>query len=254
MYILTYLKEQNVYAWSRQVTRGRVYSAIALSGGDADEVMLVVEREIAGVKRYFLERLARRFSFKDKMEDAFFVDCGLVKSRSEASETVDGLAHLEGEEVAVLADGSPLREMRVRGGKIELPFAARKVVVGLDYSSALAPLPVETDGQNGSTLGKRRGYGKCVLRLFRSLGGQYAASQRGDLFDTFDKEAWKEREVYDLPFVPPAWGEPCEPYSGDVELSLPSGQDADCTIWLIQDRPLPFRLVAIAADVDFGEV
>ena len=248
---LTYMKEQNVYGWSRHVTQGRVLSVISLSGGDADEVMLVVERELSGQKRYFLERLARRFSSATFLEDAFFVDCGLAFTRKTASRTVEGLEHLNGQEVSVLADASPIDGLEVQNGRLELPFAAKTVCVGLNYISRLAPLPVETDGQNGSTLGKRRGYGKCVLRLFRSLGGKYAASQRGDLFAP---ENGKEHEAFDLPFIPPAWGEPCEPFSGDVEISLPSGQDEDSTIWLIQDRPLPFRLAAIMADVDFGEV
>lgn len=129
-------------------------------------------------------------------------------------------------------------------------YPARTIHVGLNYVSVMAPMPIETDTQAGSTLGKRRAYGKCVLRLYRSVGGRYAASRPGNLFDV---AAWKTLESYDLPFVPAVWGRACELYSGDRELSLPSGQDADSTIWIIQDRPMPFRLVAIMADVDFGE-
>jgi len=83
------------------------------------------------------------------------------------------------------------------------------------------------------------------------VGGRYAASNVGDLFDV---GAWRSRHFYDLPFLPARFGEAVQPYSGDLEISLPSGQDNDTMIWLMQDRPMPFRLVAIAADVDFGEV
>ena len=248
---LTYMQEQNVFAWSRHVTDGKVLSVVVLSGDEEDAVLMVVEREIAGVRKYFLERLARRFRSDDRIEEAFFVDCGITATHAEAVEEIAGLDHLEGAEVAALADGSPEEGHVVKDGKIRLRYPARVAHVGLNFRSVLAPLPVETDTQSGSTLGKRRAYGKCVLRLHRSVGGKYAASYVGDLFDV---SAWGDRHFYDLPFVPVRFGEAVRPFSGDVEISLPSGQDNDTMIWIMQDRPMPFRLVAIAADVDFGEV
>ena len=248
---LTYMQEQNVFAWSRHAADGKVLSVAALSGDEEDVVLMVVEREIAGVRKYFLERLARRFRDDDSPEEAFFVDCGITATHAEAVEEIAGLDHLEGAEVAALADGSPEEGHVVKDGKIRLRYPAKVAHVGLNFRSVLAPLPVETDTQSGSTLGKRRAYGKCVLRLHRSVGGKYAASYVGDLFDV---SAWGDRHFYDLPFVPVRFGEAVRPFSGDLELSLPSGQDNDTMIWIMQDRPMPFRLVAIAADVDFGEV
>ena len=248
---LTYMKEQNVYGWSRHVTQGKVLSVAVISGSQEDVVMLVVEREMGGVKKYFLERLAGRFRDADGIGDAFYVDCGLTSRQETASDTVGGLGHLEGADVVALADGSPVEGLTVTDGAVTLPYAAKVVTVGLNYVSALSPLPLETDTQQGATLGKRRAYGKCVLRLYRSVGGKYAATEPGDLFDV---AGWKGRTAYDLPFLPEKYGEACQPFSGDIEISLPSGQDADTSLWLMQDRPMPFRVVAIMADVDFGEV
>lgn len=248
---LTYMKEQNVYGWSRHVTQGKVLSVAVISGSQEDVVMLVVEREMGGVKKYFLERLAGRFRDADGIGDAFYVDCGLTSRQETASDTVGGLGHLEGADVVALADGSPVEGLKVADGAVTLPYAAKVVTVGLNYVSALSPLPLETDTQQGATLGKRRAYGKCVLRLYRSVGGKYAATEPGDLFDV---EGWKDRTAYDLPFLPEKYGEACQPFSGNIEISLPSGQDADTSLWLMQDRPMPFRVVAIMADVDFGEV
>ena len=248
---LTYMKEQNVYGWSRHVTQGKALSVAVISGSQEDVVMLVVEREVGGVKKYFLERLAGRFRDADGIGDAFYVDCGLTSRQETASDTVGGLGHLEGADVVALADGSPVEGMTETDGAVTLPYAAKVVTVGLNYVSALSPLPLETDTQLGATLGKRRAYGNCVLRLYRSVGGKYAATEPGDLFDV---EGWKGRTAYDLPFLPEKYGEACQPFSGDIEISLPSGQDADTSLWLMQDRPMPFRVVAIMADVDFGEV
>ena len=246
MLALTYMREQNVFGWSRHVTDGRVLSLCALSGDGEDVLMLVVERE----GRFFLERMAGRFAEADGIEQAFFVDCGKTVVLEEAGAVVSGFDHLEGREVAVLADGSPEMGHVVRGGKIELMFPAKTVTAGLNFASVLVPLPVEADGDGGSTLGRRRGYGKCVLRLYRSVGGSYAATRDGDLYDV---NAWQGREFFDLPFVPDNFGMAVPPFSGNIEVSLPSGQDADTSIILKQDRPMPFRVIAITADVDVAE-
>lgn len=251
MLCLTYMKEQNVYAWSRHITDGSFLSAAVLSGVQEDVVMLVVERNINGTKKYFLERLAGRFRDTDAIEDAFYVDCGVTVMHETPVATVRGLSHLEGCRVTALADGSPLEGLIVQNGTVTLPYAAKTVNVGLNYISVLMPLPLETDAQGGSTLGKRRAYGTCVIRLYRSVGGKYAATQPGDLFSV---GAWKEREAYDLPFVPEKYGMACAPFSGDIAVTLPSGQDADTSLWLMQDRPMPFRVVSLMVDVDFGEV
>lgn len=247
---LTYMQEQRVYAWSRHTTGGEVLSAVSVCGAQEDIIMFVVKRVVNGETRYFLERMASRFKDTDAIEDAFFVDCGRTVTASEPVKEFSGFEHLEGQEVDVLADGAPEEGHVVRGGKIELYYPARKVHAGLGYTSVLAPMPVELDGQNGSTLGKRRSYGKVVLRLYRTVGGQYAASRVGDIFNV---NAWKERRFDDLPFLPDSFGEAVPPFSGDMELTLEAGQDEDSIIWIKQDRPQPFRLVAIGADIDFGE-
>lgn len=247
---LTYMKEQNIFAWSRHVTEGRVRSAVCLCGSDEDRLLLLVEREAGGRKEWYLERLAARFREGDKLADAVFLDCAKRVESNEAKRVFGGFSHLEGREVAILADGAALLGLRVKDGAIELPYAAKTVICGLNYSSVLAPLPVEADGQNGTSLGRRRAYGRCGLRLARSVGGAYAATERGDLFRA---EAWKERRFYELPWLPQEWGEAAEPFSGDVEFILPGGQDGDASIWILQDKPLPFRIAAIVCEIDFGE-
>ena len=236
---LTYLKEHEIYGWSRQLTAGEAVSVMSMSGINEDVIMLVVRRTIGGQEHYFLERMAGSFGPDTPIEDAYYVDCGITARRAEPSEIVDGLDHLEGCELAVLADGSPLEGLTVHDGRIEIPYPARVVHAGLPFASVLSPLPVETDAQTGSTLGKRRGYGKCVARLFRSVGGRYGAERS---------------MLYDFPFLPERYDEPCEPFSGDMEFTPGGGQEAETSAWLVQDRPMPMHIVALMCDVDFGEV
>lgn len=234
----TYMKEHDIWGWSRHPTAGTVRSVCSLSGNNGDELWLVTRRSINGGQRYFLEVLARQWGDGDAIAEAFFVDCGKTLSLPAPARELSGLEHLEACTVSVLADGSPVEGCVVRGGGIELPYAARTVQIGLPCPSVLGLLPLESDGQYGSTLGKRRAYGRCTLRMHRSVGGKYGP---------------RREELYDLPVLPEVWGSACEPYTGDVDC-LPGGsQEARSSLWLVQDRPLPFHLAAVVLDVDFGE-
>ena len=235
---LTYMKEHDIWGWSRQITDGRVWSVASVPGAGGDVLFLVTERECAGGKRWFLERLADTWPDDADVTEAFFVDCGITVRREEPGLGVEGLDHLEGRELAVLADGSPVEGCVVAGGAITLPYPARVVQAGLPYVAALSPLPLEAEMQTGSTLGRMRAYGRCAMRLYRSVGGKYGPNRE---------------ELHDLPFLPESWGAAVEPFSGDVEFFPGGTPEGAASVWIVQDRPLPFRLLALMLDADFAE-
>ena len=103
----------------------------------------------------------------------------------------------------------------------------------MGYTSVLSPLPVEGNGESGSTLGR------CCLRLYRSVGGRYGTGRD---------------ELYDILFLPRRWDEACRPFSGDVDFLPAGGHSPSATIWLVQERPLPFHLLALSLDVEFAEI
>ena len=234
---LTYMKEHEISGFTRHVTDGEVLSVASVSGDNEDAVFFVVRR--AG--RCFLERLARDFGRADPMAEAFFVDCGLSFRSNAPVEELAGLDHLEGREVVALLDGSPAEGLIVRQGRVTLPYPACVAHVGLPYVSLLSPFPLETDTQSGSTLGRRRACGRCLIRLYRSVGGKHGPSPDLD-------------SMYDIPFLPESYGAACEAFSGDVEINPGMGQEADAGLWIAQDRPLPFQILALICDLDFGEV
>ncbi len=256
---LTYLKEHGISGWSRHITKGKVLSVAGIAGEHQDIMAFVVQRTINGHTHYFLECLADRFSDSTALSDAFFVDCGLSISREEATPLVTGLSHLEGERVAVLADGAPVEGLVVTNGSITLPYAARNVQVGLAYVSALSPLPLETDSGSGSTLNRRRAYGKCVLRLHRSIGGKYGTTygEGSCVLPATNLSqgvcSGTNAPLFDLPFLPETYGAACLPYSGDIEFFPEGGQAPDASLLIVQNRPLPMHIVALICDIEFGE-
>jgi len=235
---LTYMKEHDIWGWSRHITDGKYRSVVVLSGDNEDILFVIVERFINEEKVFTLERFIPQWKESDTIAEAFFLDCGKTFTFNEPRKIINELEHLEGQVVSVLADGSPIEGLKVIDATIELPYEALKIHVGLNYISTLCPMPIELDMQSGSTLGKVRTYGKCSLLLNASVAGKYGA--------TNDK-------LYDLPFVPEKWGEHVKPFSGSIDIILGGGADCKQYIWLVQDKPLPFNLVALCINVDLAE-
>ncbi len=236
MLALTYLKEHEIWGWSRVSTRGKFRSVAVTAGSMEDDVYVVAERVIKNETRWYLERFEPRWKESDGIESAFFVDSGLSYSGL-ATSVLAGLEHLEGLEVAILADGGPLPAQVVRDGRIILPFAARTAQVGLPYKSLVCPQTPEADMQEGASLGRARSYSRSRLRLAASVGGSYGP----------DLET-----LYNLPFTPAKYGQAIPPFTGDLEFNPDAGYSPEGKIWFVQDLPLPFTITALMLEVDIA--
>lgn len=72
---MTYLKDHDVWGWSRHDTPGKFLDVAVIREDNRDVPYFIVQRRIEGVARKYIEYLADR---KDTdARDAFFVDCGL---------------------------------------------------------------------------------------------------------------------------------------------------------------------------------
>jgi hypothetical protein len=76
MAVMTYVKEQQVYAWARFTTDGSYESVAVISSAGEDQVWAVVNRTINGTTKRYVEYFMPRDWGTDP-DDAFFVDCGL---------------------------------------------------------------------------------------------------------------------------------------------------------------------------------
>jgi hypothetical protein len=72
---LTYVREQEIFAWSRHITDGNFKSVASVQEGDDDFMYAIVERKIGTRTRQYIERL-HDHDFTN-VQDAFFVDAGL---------------------------------------------------------------------------------------------------------------------------------------------------------------------------------
>lgn len=72
---LTYLRDQEIYAWTRHVSLGRFEDVVVAREPERDIAYFAVQRLIEGEAVYYLEAMQERN--RAKVEDHWAVDCGL---------------------------------------------------------------------------------------------------------------------------------------------------------------------------------
>lgn len=72
---LTYMKEHDVWGWSRHDTKGDFLDVSVVPENNRDVPYFLVRRRVSGGHKVFIEMLEARID--NEMRDAFFVDCGL---------------------------------------------------------------------------------------------------------------------------------------------------------------------------------
>lgn len=150
-----FIPEQGFVSWTRHETDGLVKSINIVPRNGIDEMWMVVQRTTgSGAVKQYLEVLEdiRPFGNVPEGEKAFFVDSGLSGVFEPEAAIISGLSHLEGLEVAVLADDSVQAGFNfdgsatlkiVKNGSIALDTPARIVHVGLPYKMEMETLRLE---------------------------------------------------------------------------------------------------------------
>lgn len=90
MLSLTYLKEQDIYAWARHDTNGLYSGVVSITEPPVDAVYLIVKRYVQGAWRWYSERMDDRSW--ENVEDSWCVDCGLSYPMTFPSATLTPVA------------------------------------------------------------------------------------------------------------------------------------------------------------------
>jgi hypothetical protein len=216
---LTVYRAQQVTAWTVFETAGN-FRAIAVV---EDRIYVAVIRK--GTLR--IEHFAANS----------FSDAHVISTSAAPQKTWSGLEHLEGETVAIVADGKVRNRRAVINGTITLSQAASDVEIGLPYMHEIRPLPSELG--NG-TVTSQGGPVRLVRAVFRLHAAKALHADIG-------------RGLRALPFarsgdtldVAPAL------FSGDIEVrGLGWRRGIDQPLWRIaQDAPLPCTLLSVITEV-----
>ena len=223
---LTYLPEEDIFAWTRHETQGKFISVCSIPSQGYDETWLLVERD--GVR--CVERLLARLTSKEP-EDQVFLDCSVSKKSTDSFTEISGLDHLEGRTLCVLADGSPLTDLVVEDGKIVLPAAVHTAHAGLPYQATMQTLPPDYMLTDGTQQDRKRRPVQVMLKVLDSRGGKVGVGE-GQL-DRLIGEAAS------------SYAQPAPLQTCDYVRLLPASHQYFPSVTFVQDDPLPVTLLAV---------
>jgi len=240
---LTYIKEHDVWAWTRHETDG-VFEDVAVIGeGREDVPYFIVRRSIAGSDRRYIERLHIR-SF-EAVKDAFFVDCGLSYMGAPISEIV--LPHLRGKSVVALCDGNVVRGLTADAdtGAVTLPYAASTIHAGLAYEATLQTLDLDLGSVRGlgTVQARNKSISEVSLRVEKTRG-IWVGPEDG-LRDSDKLIEYKQR-------AGEAWNEAIGAYTGDLAITPQWDWTDGGNLVIKQFDPLPMTILAVMPDVTLG--
>lgn len=229
---LTYIKEQDIYAWHQHTTAGGKFVSVCnIGGATEDKLYAVIERG----GQYYVEIMESRDK-STNVEDQFFVDSGITYEGEPAGE-ISGLEHLEGYTVAILADGNVLPQQTVENGKVLLGNKYKKVHVGLPIDAEIKTLPIDFTAQDGTYLSRKKRIATVTLLLKDSRGGLFGMKE-----NELDEFKWRSNEAY---------GEPISLQTGKFKVTIKSATyDETQQIIIKQPDPLPMTVLSLIPEIE----
>lgn len=263
----TYMRSQEVVGWHRHATLGEVLSICCIPADGFTETWIAVrrgsdrpnpqseepgapgERTDGGYEEQAkppevicIERFKAPWDGTDSNESGcWYVDSGLLYEGNATME-IRGLEHLEGQRVKVLADGAAHPDRVVEKGGITLTVPAKRVLAGLPYTWAIAPMRLEGLSSRGTMQGKKARITEVTARLYKSLGVCWELPGQSD-----PAFAMPSRDV-DMPMDAAPL-----PFSGDVTLTMPGGWQPDARVRLCGGGPFPVTVTMLVPKAVINE-
>lgn len=245
---LTYVKEQDVWAWHRHRTTaasGLVESIAVLPDTTAglDVLYAVVKRTINGSTVRYIEKLEAPFLAEaDALEDGFFVDCGLTYDGAPATHFT-GLSHLEGERVAVLADGVVISDgatgtaYTIVSGALspDLTTAASLVHIGLPIVNCDL-ITLDLDVQGSDVRDRRKRLQSVSLILHATSGTLKAGPDETNLIAT-TREPWESATAL---------------YDGPLDINITAAWENRGRLWVRHTDPTPCTILGLMLQMGIG--
>jgi hypothetical protein len=244
--------EQAVKGFSRvALGQGTALAGTSIASDDGNSDDLWILAELDGSKAVL--KLGTFWDEDDpalEQADAFFVDWGVSYDGTGAGvggvdvpkqTFTQGLSHLSGKQVRVLADGAEHNNLTVVNGQLTLPKPALKVHIGLGYVARIKLLRSEARGS--PTI---QGLRKKATRLFARMIDSAALM-------IFNRNGTKER-MFDRPNSLPT-DTPPPFFNGDTRnVACGSGSDSDDAPELVSDDALPSTISLLVPTYEIEEV
>lgn len=156
-----------------------------------------------------------------------------------------GLEHLEGKDVAILADGYVVEDKVVTSGSVTLDRAADKVHIGLSYTPAVETLDVDVAAVAETLKARAVSVSKVFIEVEKSRGGWVGGRKDPESGETTTFQEIKPRFVADSYGVIPL-------RTFKQEVSIDPQWSKGGGVRIEQRDPLPMSILSIIPQVDVG--
>lgn len=238
---LTYLKEQEVVAWTHHDTDGTVESICVIPGDDSDELWATILRDNG---RYMERMKGRR---QHDITGHVFLDSFVTVNNNTG--VISGLTNLASEVVGVMGDDVYLGTYTVSaGGTFAISTLSAVTYIGLPYNSDLETLNIDIPLPNGSIQGGMVKIGEITFRLINTRSG-YVGPNSSILYEAFtyaelNKANFAQNRV--------ALGV-TEAFTGDIRVPLGGSYEKGGHIFFRQSKPLPVTIAGLIPEVSLGD-
>ena len=175
-------------------------------------------------------------------------------SISTPTSVVTGLNHLEGLEVAILADGSVIPNQTVTNGTITLPHSYSAITIGLPFTAQVQTLYLDAPTGADTMQSKRKSIPAVTVRVEESRGYSAGCNQ---------PDASTQANQATLPWTGMAEtkerkasvhaGSSIPLFTGDDYITVNGGWDTKGQIAVQQTYPLPLNLLAVVPIYQVGD-
>jgi len=219
---MTYIKEQDVYAWHRHTTQGQFIDVCTIPGAVEDELWAVVKRG----NDYFVEQMA-------KHSDNIYTDAAAIYESTTAQNYMDGLTWLANQTVKVVGDGKVLDDETVSAaGRIDLSKSCNRIVTGYGYDTTVTTLPIEMNGQDGTWGSRKKRIQNMCVMFKETLGGWFGFNGK-----PMDEIKWM-------------YGEGSTVFDGKKKMALPQANYNETLMLTIKQLdPYPMTILSIIPEV-----
>jgi hypothetical protein len=226
---LTYQRDQQVVAWHQHPVGGTdtVVESVAVipsADGLSDELWMSVKRTINGGTVRYIEYL----------DPEIFVDSGLTYSGSAIS-AFSGLAHLEGQTVAIVGDNAVYPSEVVSGGSVTISEAVSTAYIGLPYTTEIVTLPPEVPQKDGASFGKKKSWNRIILNLYQTSG-----------ISVNDKQLILRSGGDPMDSAPPT-------FTGQHDVTNLGWKESDSSLTIKQEQPLGMTLISLTGELNVSD-
>jgi hypothetical protein len=241
---MTYLPDFNIWGWHKHDTgtSDAFESVIALPDQEReDSVYFSVRRTVDGNIVRYIEKFATRRVVR--LAECIFMDSAVTVTGP--TTTITGLDHLEGEVVAVLADGVVIyngdpdgddaETYRVSGGEVALAASADLIQAGLAIRTAqIKTLPLDVAGSN--VRDRKKKVQALTAIVDDSTHGFYAGPDADHLIQE-RRESWQASDGV---------------VSKTLDVNLTCAWEDDGQVIVAMKDPLPLTVLAVIPSVELG--